>query len=155
MDFRDDRSSMWNDIQRFHQTFNIPQLLVPSVTNDEMMEFRKKFLDEELQEFKDAVDRGDRVKAFDALIDLVYVAMGTAYICNFPWQEGWDIVQIANMRKVRATKKEDSTRGTTFDVVKPAGWVPPDLALQALLDMHEFMMAGGKLPDRPTLKGLL
>ena len=145
-------ASMWADIVKFHKTFNIPQLVVPAVGNDEMMQFREKFLEEELQEFKDAVMRGDRVKAFDALIDLVYVAMGTAYICNFPWQEGWDIVQTANMRKVRAEKKEDSTRGTTFDVVKPEGFVPPDKALSALLEMHEFMSLGGKLPDRVAIR---
>ena len=39
---------------------------------------------------------------YDALIDLTYVAMGTAYMMGLPWQDLWDEVQRANMSKVRA-----------------------------------------------------
>ena len=41
------------------------------------------------------------------------------------WDELWDDVQRANMSKERATKASDSKRGSTFDVIKPAGWVGP------------------------------
>lgn len=41
------------------------------------------------------------------------------------WNELWDDVQKCNLSKVRATKSSDSKRGSTFDVVKPAGWKPP------------------------------
>lgn len=67
------------------------------------------------------------MESFDALIDLVYVALGTAYLHRFPFNEGWARVQEANMRKVRANKKSDSKRRTTHDVVKPPGWRSPEL----------------------------
>jgi predicted HAD superfamily Cof-like phosphohydrolase len=41
------------------------------------------------------------------------------------WDELWDDVQRANMSKERALKASDSKRGSTFDVIKPAGWVSP------------------------------
>jgi hypothetical protein len=44
-----------------------------------------------------------------------------------PWQEGWDLVQAANMAKERATSAEQSTRLSAFDVIKPPGWTPPDI----------------------------
>jgi predicted HAD superfamily Cof-like phosphohydrolase len=69
----------------------------------------------------------DLPKIFDGLIDLVYVALGTAQLHHFPWADGFAEVQRANMTKERATRAEQSTRGSTFDVVKPAGWTPPNI----------------------------
>jgi len=126
-------SNMWHDIQQFHENFLLPQNEFPSLMEKEMCEFRMKFMQEELAEFEDAVERKDLVKAFDALIDLAYVVLGTAYICNFPWAEGWSIVHEANMKKTRVKKLSDSLRGSMYDVVKPDGWVPPDDQLKQLL----------------------
>ncbi len=67
-------------------------------------------------------------KALDGLVDLVYVALGTAWLMGLDFPEAWRRVHAANMQKVRAQRKEESARGTTFDVVKPAGWQPPNLS---------------------------
>ena len=130
--------SMWEDISEFHQKFHINQAELPGFHSDEMMQFRLKFLKEELQEFEDAVMGGDHAGAFDALIDLVYVAMGTAYICNFPFEEGWEHVHQANMSKQRVKKKSASKRGTLYDIVKPDGWVSPEPMLVALLLLRTY-----------------
>jgi predicted HAD superfamily Cof-like phosphohydrolase len=117
---------MVEDIAAFHQRFGLrgpraPQLL----PNQELVDFRQGFMQEELNEFMDAHAAGDLAEAADALIDLVYVAMGTAHMMGLPWDELWADVQRANMAKVRAESADQSKRGTTYDVVKPAGWVPP------------------------------
>ena len=62
---------------------------------------------------------------FDALIDLIYVASGTLNLCNAPSEILWKDVQIKNMQKVRATKDTVGKRGSTFDVVKPEGFIGP------------------------------
>lgn len=93
----------------------------------ELMGFRKKFLEEELAEFAEGLDEQDIAKMADALVDLVYVALGTAHFLGIPWQALWDDVQAANMRKIRAQiDGSDSKRGSKFDVVKPDGWVAPN-----------------------------
>lgn len=155
-------SKMWEDIEAFHQQFMLPQQEVPSLLPKELYEFRLKFMHEELKEFEDACYLKDTVKAFDALLDLVYVAMGTAYMMNMPWEEGWDHVQKANMAKRRAKKESESARGTTYDVVKPEGWVGPDKMLLAEIIMHEHQLliqkrdrlwlerAKQPLPPKPT-----
>ena len=94
------------------------------------MTFRIKFLKEELEEFNDAYERGDLVHAFDGLMDLVYVALGTAYMMNVPWAEAWPHVQNANMLKKRASHEGESTRGSSLDVVKPEGWVAPNMLIE-------------------------
>jgi hypothetical protein len=105
----------FDDVGEFHRKFNLPVAsdgLPRELTRDEL-EFRLKFLIEELEEYAHAVgydlytelnrhhERQDLPKAFDALIDLVYVALGTAHLHRFPWQEGWNEVQRANVTKER------------------------------------------------------
>lgn len=126
--------SNFEDVGEFHEKFDLPfvrevMLESPRPSWDhELLEFRTKFMQEELDEFTEAVEDHDHAKAFDALLDLVYVAMGTAHIQGYPWQAGWSEVQRANMKKVRAAADgSDSKRGSKWDVVKPPGWEPPDI----------------------------
>lgn len=60
----------------------------------------------------------------DALVDLVYVALGTAVMMGLPWQELWSDVHAANLRKVRGRTKRDMP----LDLMKPEGWVGPQTA---------------------------
>lgn len=124
-------TSNFTDVGDFHRKFNLPASSSgagPHPIDPEVLQFRIRFLEEELEEFKQASEQGDPVEQFDALLDLVYVAMGTAHLLGFPWQDGWDEVQRSNMAKVRAASDgSDSKRGSSWDVVKPAGWMPPNL----------------------------
>lgn len=135
-----DRSN-FDDVGDFHEKFGLDNVThhgagprFPIGEHNEadaaeLLRFRVRFLREELQEFEDALATRDPAKAFDALLDLTYVAMGTAHLLGFPWQEGWDEVQRANMAKVRAKPDgSDSVRNSKWDVVKPSGWTPPNIA---------------------------
>ena len=125
-------ADMFNDVGEFHSKFNLENtthgLIGPRPWDQGMIDFRIKFLQEELNEFQEGIDEADLAKMFDALLDLVYVACGTGQMLGFPWYEGWKKVQEANMKKERVTRIEDSKRGSTFDVKKPEGWQPPDIA---------------------------
>jgi predicted HAD superfamily Cof-like phosphohydrolase len=128
------RPTNYADVAAFHEKFGLPRPTAPTMINGELLAFRIKFMQEELDEYREAIEAGDMPKAFDALIDLVYVAMGTSVLHGFPWQAGWDEVQRANMTKERATSAEQSKRGTTFDVVKPEGWTAPNI--EAILEAY-------------------
>lgn len=136
---------MFSDVAEFHEKYGLQYNDKPRLLGDEMSEFRIKFMHEELAEYIDAVSKanamlgtqsilpdakdsfnGEMAKALDALVDLTYVALGTAYLHGFDFQKAWDRVHNANMQKVRAEKAGDSKRGTSFDVIKPPGWVAPD-----------------------------
>lgn len=120
---------MYGDVLEFFKKFDLLQHCTshPGWPKAEITEFRLRFLLEELCEFDHAAALGDTAAAFDALIDIVYVALGTAIFMNLPWQVGWDRVQAANMQKIRAARSTDSKRGTAFDVVKPPSWQAPTL----------------------------
>lgn len=121
-------TDLFRDITEFHTKFRLSGASKPSPLEDEMSRFRVRFLGEELVEYTSAVRQQDLEGQLDALVDLVYVALGTAYLQGFDFNEAWRRVHEANMKKVRAERPSDSKRGTSFDVVKPEGWTPPDLS---------------------------
>jgi predicted HAD superfamily Cof-like phosphohydrolase len=133
---------MWDDVCDFHEKFNIPQMEVPGFLEPELMQYRINFLMEEVAEFKEAYEQEDLTQAFDALIDIVYVALGTAHMMRFPWDEGWEHVQNANMRKRRAKDASESKRQIAVDIIKPKGWVSPtDMLLMEIIRVrHEALM---------------
>ena len=120
-------ANLTRDISDFHVKFNLEYTGPVRVLPDDVAEFRIKFMQEELFEYIEGVVEGDIEKQFDALIDLVYVALGTAYLQGMPFDKGWELVQAANMAKVKAGPNgEGSKRGSPHDVIKPEGWAPPD-----------------------------
>lgn len=74
----------FQDVLAFHRKFDQPHGTRPQFLTPEAFEFRHKFLQEELQEFHDAKHL---VAQLDALMDLVYVAIGTALYVGCP-QDG-------------------------------------------------------------------
>ncbi len=128
---------MIGNVHEFHEKFGLPLGTEDQLTGDKhAQEFRVKFLQEELDELKEALDAGDRTKAFDALLDLAYVAYGTALfmgVDSAQWAAGMRAVHNCNMAKVRVAKAEDSKRGSAFDVKKPEGWIGPEARLEEIL----------------------
>lgn len=139
-------SDLVGDVEAFHAKFGLTYDGAPRVLFGELGEFRRKFLGEELSEYEKAMYQGQYAVAMaealpddhpagdtaahlehmlDALVDLVYVAIGTAQMQGLDFREAWRRVHEANMAKVRAERASDSARGTTFDVVKPPGWRAP------------------------------
>jgi predicted HAD superfamily Cof-like phosphohydrolase len=132
-------TSGYQDVLAFHEKFAVPMATKPQLLDDETYNFRVKFLKEELNEFVDANYNNDLEQALDALLDLVYVAYGTAQMMGVSpamWQEMWDAVQFANMSKVRATNASESKRGTSLDVVKPAGWRGPSESHKRIIEKY-------------------
>lgn len=119
---------MFSDIREFHEKFRISEHDKPEFLDTDLANFRVKFMEEELDEFVVAMGKDDIAGMADALIDLVYVAMGTAHMMGLPWQALWREVHNANMRKVRTESAETSKRKSPYDVVKPPGWKPPRIA---------------------------
>lgn len=130
------------DIADFHTKFGLEYTGKPRVLPRELADFRIRFGQEELDEYAshEAHASSERWVSskpdlanysyhlehmLDALVDEVYVTLGTSYLHGFDFKEAWRRVHAANMRKVRATSADQSKRGSTFDVVKPPEWEAP------------------------------
>lgn len=58
----------------------------------------------------------------DATIDLIYVLLGRLITFGVDARPVWDAVHEANMKKFGGGRREDQK------ILKPAGWVAPDVA---------------------------
>ena len=97
-----------------------------SVLNRERLLFALTAMYEELNEFTVANNCNNVGEALDAMIDLIYFALGRCYemgITIEQFEKCWNIVQEKNMAKKRGTKN----RGTDQDAMKPEGWQAADL----------------------------
>jgi predicted HAD superfamily Cof-like phosphohydrolase len=117
---------MFDDIIGFHTKFDLTYDGPPRILPPDLEPFRLRFMEEELDEYRYA---STLEKKLDALVDICYVAMGTAYLAGFDFDEAWRRVHAANMKKIKAAPDgSNSARKSKHDVVKPDGWTAPDLS---------------------------
>jgi predicted HAD superfamily Cof-like phosphohydrolase len=84
-------------------------------------------MDEEWKELKAALLMENRVEQLDALLDFIVVTIGAIHSGGFDGEGGWKEVMGTNLAKIdretgKVRKREDGK------VLKPVGWVPPELA---------------------------
>lgn len=63
----------------------------------------------------------------DAVVDSVYVNVGTALAFGIPIEQVFEIVRQANMAKLGGPKREDGKQ------LKPPGWIPPEPQITDLI----------------------
>jgi predicted HAD superfamily Cof-like phosphohydrolase len=120
--------NLFEMIKEFHTKFGLEYSGKPRTLPRDLRNFRMDFMEEELSEYAIAASNNqDLHSELDALVDLVYVAIGTAYLQGFDFNEAFKRVHEANMKKIRVQRIADSKRKSQYDVVKPEGWTAPDL----------------------------
>ncbi len=112
----------YQDLVDFHTKFNMLVGKTPAPLTPRLMKERIDCMAEELCELGEAVQERDMDKVVDALIDLMYFAMGTCVMLGIDFDAHWSEVQRTNMSKERGVGK----RGHAVDMVKPAGWTAPN-----------------------------
>lgn len=117
------KMTMYDTIVAFHEKFGIEMPEEPIKLPNDVSEYRIGFMQEELDEYVTSIDLSEKI---DALVDLVVVAMGTAYMHGFDWDAHWELVYEKNMQKRRAKEASESKRGHSLDIIKPREWTPPD-----------------------------
>ena len=117
--------SEWvNDMSVMHCHYGVKEKM-QSFDADKLkmfLEFRTKFLQEELDELRTAESAEDVV---DALIDLCVVAIGTLDLFDVDADKAWSAVYAANMKKEVGVKASRPNPLGLPDLIKPAGWTSP------------------------------
>lgn len=101
----------------------LPEPSGPQQLSIERYNWFEGVVEEEIGELWQAIidkDIGDQV---DAIIDLVYFALGRLYEMGIPADSCFNEVHKANLNKHRGSKER--TIQSEDDAIKPAGWVPP------------------------------
>jgi phosphoribosyl-ATP pyrophosphohydrolase len=96
-------------------------------------EWTNKFVLEELKEFGEAYEKQDMVAMVDAVLDLIYGAMGTMKKMGLSREHVrlcLTAIHEANMTKKRGTV---ASRGSDEDAAKPVDFVPPEQKIADIL----------------------
>lgn len=131
--------TMPNDIHEMHEKYAFHTSIekMDSKTLGKLLEFRLNFLQEELDEAKEAAETlynpakssEDALMAadgvVDAMIDLIVVALGTLDAYNVDAQLAWDRVLTANLQKEVGIKLSRPNPLGLPDLIKPEGWEAP------------------------------
>jgi predicted HAD superfamily Cof-like phosphohydrolase len=94
--------------------------------NDSQFDLYIDLIDEERKELQEAIDAKDPVEIVDALTDILVVTIGALHSMGADAEGAWKEVMKTNFAKIdketgKVRKREDGK------VLKPLGWVPPDL----------------------------
>jgi predicted HAD superfamily Cof-like phosphohydrolase len=95
--------------------------------NQEQFKLYVNLIDEEFKELKEAINNNDMLETLDALEDILVVTIGAIHSAGFDGEGAWKEVMSTNFAKIdketgKVRKREDGK------VLKPVGWVPPELA---------------------------
>ena len=94
--------------------------------NEQQYRLYYDLIAEEFSELNTAIIQGNRVEQLDALVDILVVTIGAIHSMGADGESAWKEVMSTNFAKIdRVTGKV--RRREDGKVLKPSGWVPPDL----------------------------
>jgi len=122
-------TTAYDDVKEFHARFGHPVRETPALLTPERAAARASWMQEEVAEFLAARSVPDQA---DAMIDLIYFAIGTLVEMGVRPEKLFDIVHAANMTKLWPDgKPRFRDDGKT---VKPPSWIDPHDALRAEIE---------------------
>lgn len=119
----------WEQVKEFHEKFGHPISDTPRMLDKERSLARYHWMLEELNEF---IASPDITEQADAMIDLMYFALGTLVEMGIKPDPLFDIVQNANMSKLWSDGKPHYNAENK--VIKPEGWEDPHPRLEAEIE---------------------
>ena len=132
--FPDDKlsSKYWevpfvDEVQEFNQTFGKPNNYDPMIGDKKEWQFVYDFILEELEEYKEACEKGDIVGILDALCDITYVSLGNGTMLHGLKGKIWEAyqeVQASNMSKSCETQEvaEETVKVRSEEKGHPCHW---------------------------------
>tara|TARA_R100001082_G_scaffold100273_1_gene69354 strand:+ start:436 stop:927 length:492 start_codon:yes stop_codon:yes gene_type:complete len=98
-----------NEVEEFNSTMGKPNNYEPTIPEKKEWQFVYDFILEELEEYKEACEKGDIVEILDALCDIAYVSLGNGTMLHGLKDKIWPAyqeVQASNMSKACSSKEE-------------------------------------------------
>ena len=98
-----------DEVEVFNHTMGKPNNYTPNIPEEKEWMFVYNFILEELEEYKEACQKGDIVGVLDALCDITYVSLGNGTMLHGlkgQIKEAYAEVQASNMSKVCKTEEE-------------------------------------------------
>ena len=125
---KSNRSTMTNfeKVGLFMKTFGQEVKTTPSLSSEKINNLRISLINEELEEFKEAIRNNDLKEAADALTDILYVTYGAGHAFGINLDKCFDEVQRSNMSKLDEDGKP--IYNDAGKVLKGPKYFKPDLS---------------------------
>lgn len=116
------------DMHKMHDKYGINKVVKDMDVSklSSFIRFRAECVQEEVDEFKDAIKANDAEEMVDALIDMCVFAIGTLDLMEVDANEAWNKVLKANMNKSVGIKEGRPNPLGLPDLIKPEDWTAPD-----------------------------
>ena len=111
-----------DEVEEFNAVMGKPNAYEPNIPERKEWEFVYNFILEELEEYREACERGDIIEVLDALCDITYVATGNGTMLHGLKDKIWPAyqeVQASNMSK--ACKTEEDAKATVIQRANEQG----------------------------------
>jgi len=98
-----------DEVEDFNELMSKPNNYTPVIPEKKEWQFVYDFVLEELEEYKEACEKGDIVEVLDALCDIAYVSLGNGTMLHGLKDKIWPAyqeVQASNMSKACTTQEE-------------------------------------------------
>ena len=92
--------SNFESVKKFMETFGQEIKEKASFPNDKITSLRYELIKEEVDEFKEAIDKRDIKEVADALTDILYVTYGAGHAFGINLDKCFEEVQNSNMSKL-------------------------------------------------------
>ena len=114
--FKEEELPVWvngvpfvDEVETFNATFGKPNNYEPTIPEEKEWKFVYDFILEELEEYREACERGDIVEVLDALCDIAYVSIGNGTMLHGLKSKIWPAyqeVQASNLSKACSSEEE-------------------------------------------------
>jgi len=111
-----------DEVELFNATMGKPNNYEPTIPSKDEWMFVYNFILEELEEYREACERGDIVEVLDALCDITYVSLGNGAMLHGLKDKVWPAyqeVQASNMSK--ACQTEEDAKATVIQRASEQG----------------------------------
>ena len=115
----------FESVKKFMETFGQEIKEKACFPNDKITSLRYELIKEELDEFKEAIDKRDIKEVADALTDILYVTYGAGHAFGIDLDKCFEEVQNSNMSKLESNGKP--IYNTNGKVMKGPNYFKPDL----------------------------
>ncbi len=113
-------------VKTFMEIFGQEVKSEPSFSSEKINDLRYNLIKEELEEFKEAIDKKDLLEVADALTDLLYVTYGAGHAFGINLDDCFNEVQNSNMSKLGTDGKP--IYNDAGKVMKGPNYFKPDLS---------------------------
>lgn len=118
-------TKVFTDVSKFMKAAGQDHPDSPIAEPSDLSKLYKKLIDEEYEEFCEAIDEQDKAGQLDACFDMMWVIVGYMHTMGWDCEKSWDEGALSNLVKIDP-ETGLVRRRSDGKILKPDGWKSPN-----------------------------